>query len=363
MDVRSPCRVSTCTNARRAPGVCGRGGRGEGHRAAARVFHDTLGGVGRARGLRIAPARRGAHRRRPGRERGEARRAHPRAWRRDEAAPSLTREWLPLPALRGRVASRADAQPRTEECECRSHVEVMKKPRGSPVRAECDPAHCGPGAVRFQPSYYGSVRNKIYARGAVLAARPDAMSDDRALKSWVSDQLHGLLGFAEGNLASYVVGLGTSRRERPFPRRRRIDLHSFPAACLSRERQPLTSVRSHPGPVSSPRPLAPQARRRRTPRRSPRSSCRRVCPTRPRRERSPRASSIACPARAAVAGARRARHKRDEREAAALAAKNRSYAMLEDDDEDARGAERGARERRHEGARRRRVEESTANAR
>ena len=133
------------------------------------------------------------------------------------------------------------------------------------------------------------------------------MSDDRALKSWVSDQLHGLLGFAEGNLASYVVGLGTSRRERPFPRRRRIDLHSFPAACLSRERQPLTSVRSHPGPVSSPRPLAPQARRRRTPRRSPRSSCRRVCPTRPRRERSPRASSIACPARAAVAGARRAR--------------------------------------------------------
>ena len=34
------------------------------------------------------------------------------------------------------------------------------------------------------------------------------MSDDRALKSWVSDQLHGLLGFAEGNLASYVVGLG-----------------------------------------------------------------------------------------------------------------------------------------------------------
>lgn len=39
------------------------------------------------------------------------------------------------------------------------------------------------------------------------------MSDDRALKAWVSDQLHALLGFAEGNLASYVVGLGAS-----FPR-------------------------------------------------------------------------------------------------------------------------------------------------
>jgi|FLMP01.1.fsa_nt_emb hypothetical protein len=43
------------------------------------------------------------------------------------------------------------------------------------------------------------------------------MSDDRSLKSWVSDQLHGLLGFAEGNLASYVVGLGASRTRTRFP--------------------------------------------------------------------------------------------------------------------------------------------------
>ena len=51
---------------------------------------------------------------------------------------------------------------------------------------------------QFVSTDYGSC--EIW--GAVPAARPDAMSDDRALKSWVSDQLHGLLGFAEGNLAS-----------------------------------------------------------------------------------------------------------------------------------------------------------------
>ena len=32
--------------------------------------------------------------------------------------------------------------------------------------------------------------------------------DDRQLRGWVSDQLHALLGFAEGSLAAYVVALG-----------------------------------------------------------------------------------------------------------------------------------------------------------
>ena len=36
------------------------------------------------------------------------------------------------------------------------------------------------------------------------------MMDDRQLRSWVSDQLHALLGFAEGSLAAYVVALGES---------------------------------------------------------------------------------------------------------------------------------------------------------
>ena len=32
--------------------------------------------------------------------------------------------------------------------------------------------------------------------------------DERVLKSWVSDKLHDILGFAEGALASYVIALG-----------------------------------------------------------------------------------------------------------------------------------------------------------
>jgi len=35
--------------------------------------------------------------------------------------------------------------------------------------------------------------------------------DDRALRAWVSDQLHALVGFAEGSLAAYVVNLGELR--------------------------------------------------------------------------------------------------------------------------------------------------------
>ena len=51
------------------------------------------------------------------------------------------------------------------------------------------------------------------------------MPDDRALKSWVGDQLHALLGFAEGNLAAYVVGLGASA-----PLARHPSPHPSPAA-------------------------------------------------------------------------------------------------------------------------------------
>lgn len=32
--------------------------------------------------------------------------------------------------------------------------------------------------------------------------------DDKALRSWVSDQLFALLGFAENSLASFIVALG-----------------------------------------------------------------------------------------------------------------------------------------------------------
>ena len=58
------------------------------------------------------------------------------------------------------------------------------------------------------------------------------MSDDRALKAWVSDQLHALLGFAEGNLASYVVGLGASFPRDPSP----TESASSPTAPLRRPR-------------------------------------------------------------------------------------------------------------------------------
>ena len=41
------------------------------------------------------------------------------------------------------------------------------------------------------------------------------MADDKALRSWVSDQLFALVGFAEASLVSYVVALGTPPRARP----------------------------------------------------------------------------------------------------------------------------------------------------
>ena len=43
-----------------------------------------------------------------------------------------------------------------------------------------------------------------------LGVASHVMMDDRQLRSWVSDQLHALLGFAEGSLAAYVVALGES---------------------------------------------------------------------------------------------------------------------------------------------------------
>jgi hypothetical protein len=32
--------------------------------------------------------------------------------------------------------------------------------------------------------------------------------DDKTLRSWVSDQLHALLGYSEGATVAYIVGLG-----------------------------------------------------------------------------------------------------------------------------------------------------------
>ena len=102
---------------------------------------------------------------------------------------------------------------------------------------------------------YGSC--EICVRGAVPAARPDAMSDDRALKSWVSDRLHELLGFAEGNLASYVVGLGTSRREGPSPVAEETTITRSPP-CVSHVR----NLRPPSGPLPARTfPHAPSLRR------------------------------------------------------------------------------------------------------
>ena len=201
------------------------------HRAAARVFHDTLGGVGRARGLRIAPARRGAHRRRPGRERGEARRAHPRAWRRDEAAPSLTRASGSHCLRFEAVASRADAEPRTEECECRSHV-------GGDEKAAREPSACGvrPGTlwVQFVSSpaiYYGSVRNLCSGRSACGASgrdvgRPRAQVVGQRSAPWAAGVRGGELGVVRRR-SRYVptrTALPPSPRNRPSLVPRRVSL-------------------------------------------------------------------------------------------------------------------------------------------
>jgi hypothetical protein len=34
------------------------------------------------------------------------------------------------------------------------------------------------------------------------------MPDERALRSWVDDQLYALLGYAEGALSAYIIALG-----------------------------------------------------------------------------------------------------------------------------------------------------------
>lgn len=33
------------------------------------------------------------------------------------------------------------------------------------------------------------------------------MEDDRALKTWVSDKLHGLVGYSQGAVVQFVIGL------------------------------------------------------------------------------------------------------------------------------------------------------------
>ena len=169
------------------------------------------------------------------------------------------------------------------------------------------------------------------------------MSDDRALKSWVSDQLHGLLGFAEGNLASYVVGLGTSRRERPFPRRR----GNGPA--LVPRRVSLASATSDPRPAPC-RPCLSPAPPRSAGKKASNASALTAQLVSQGLPDTPATRAFAASLIERVPGAggggrsAPSEYKRDEREAAALAAKNRSYAMLEDDDEDARAGPSEARE-------------------
>ena len=88
-------------------------------------------------------------------------------------------------------------------------------------------------------------------------------------------------------------------------------------------------------PSPKPRSLAPQARRRPTPARSRRSWWRRVSPD-SGETRSFASDLLSRLPRGGGAGTRPvSQHKRDEREAAAIAARNRTYAMLEDDDEPA----------------------------
>ena len=36
--------------------------------------------------------------------------------------------------------------------------------------------------------------------------------DDRALKNWVSDQLHALLGIANSTIVSYIIALGKNAK-------------------------------------------------------------------------------------------------------------------------------------------------------
>uniref|UniRef100_A0A7S0I880 RNA helicase n=1 Tax=Micromonas pusilla TaxID=38833 RepID=A0A7S0I880_MICPS len=103
--------------------------------------------------------------------------------------------------------------------------------------------------------------------------------DERALKSWVSDKLHDILGFAEGALASYVIALG----------KKASDAGSLASQLASQGLPDDGTTRSFAAELMS---------------------------------RVPRA------------GGGPSAYKRDEREAADVAARNRSYAMLDDEEDD-----------------------------
>lgn len=103
--------------------------------------------------------------------------------------------------------------------------------------------------------------------------------DERALKSWVSDKLHDILGFAEGALASYVLALG----------KKASDAGSLAKQLASQGLPDDGGTRSFAAELMS---------------------------------RVPRAGGGA------------SAYKREEKEATEAAARNRSYAMLDDDEDD-----------------------------
>ena len=162
-------------------------------------------------------------------------------------------------------------------------------------------------------------------RSARLApSRPRvAMPDDRALKSWVGDQLHALLGFAEGNLAAYVVGLGASAPVARHP------------SCVPTRRPPpvarpmmRSSSRSKPPPLARLTPDPPPRRHRPRPRlhtplrqegaRPGRFGARARVPGPPRRRRDARVrlgSHLARPWLGRVRGSRSRRQRRQARRA------------------------------------------------
>jgi hypothetical protein len=189
--------------------------------------------------------------------------------------------------------------------------------------------------------------------------------DDKQLRGWVSDQLHALLGFAEGSLAAYVVALGELLDQQQRPEKRNGHLLKIALAVAHRtDSLPLSlslSIHSHNTPLVSPLSLLSSPSNNLSSLSSPSS---RVSSTDRRRRTGKKASNpsaltqqlisqglpdtgetkrfaadlLAKMPRAGGAGGSKgagtSAAKRDERDAAKAAERNRGYAMLDDDDEE-----------------------------
>jgi hypothetical protein len=66
--------------------------------------------------------------------------------------------------------------------------------------------------------------------------------DDKALRSWVSDQLFALLGFAENSLASFIVALGAFL-EQPFSASLRLRPSTVSSLYIPDTRTPAALLR------------------------------------------------------------------------------------------------------------------------